>query len=77
MLNVRRRGENEGRQRRVVAEAATAGRGKEITLFPTSSSSSSIVPISSRRVVTLRSRPVAVHAAVADPAVGMPVPLSH
>ena len=58
-----------------MAEAATAGRGKEITLFPTSSSSSSIVPISSRRVVTLRSRPVAVHAAVADPAVGMPLPL--
>ena len=28
MLNVRRRGENEGRQRRVVAEAATAGTGE-------------------------------------------------
>ena len=49
--------------------------GEEITLLPASSSSSSIVFILLRRVVLLRLRPVAVHAAVTDPAVGMPLPL--
>ena len=43
--------------------------GEEITLLPTSLSSSSIVPILARRVVSLRSRPVAVYVAPASPTV--------
>ena len=49
--------------------------GEEITLLPSSLSSSSIVPILLNHAVSLRSRPIAIHAAVADPVVGMPLTL--